>query len=81
MASKKCTNIYIPKYFMAVRNFIKKNVLLEVVSLVWSRETGSAVRSLPRQPAHLHTQAKLNHIALSMFSLEMFSCQKKKGFR
>ena len=25
---------------------------------IWSRETGSAINPVPRQPAHLHTQAE-----------------------
>ena len=36
MASRKCTNTYIPKYFMAVRKFINMFVLLEVLSMVRS---------------------------------------------
>ena len=36
MASRKCTNICIPKYFMAVRMFINTFVLVEVLSMVWS---------------------------------------------
>ena len=42
MASKKCINIYIPKYFMAVRNYINTYIRkyvctsIEVLSMVWS---------------------------------------------
>ena len=36
MASRKGINIYIPKYFMAVRNCMHFFVLLEVLSMVWS---------------------------------------------
>ena len=36
MASRKGTTVYIPKYFMAVRNCINIFVLLEVLYMVWS---------------------------------------------
>ena len=37
MASRKGIHIYTPKYFMAVRNCIHIFVLLEVLSMVWSK--------------------------------------------
>ena len=36
MAKRKGIHIYIPKYFMAVRNYINNFVPLEVLSMVWS---------------------------------------------
>ena len=36
MANRKGIHIYIPKYFMAVRNCINIFVLVEVLSIVWS---------------------------------------------
>ena len=36
MAKRKGIHIYIPKYFMAVRNYINNFVRLEVLSMVWS---------------------------------------------
>ena len=42
MASRKGIHIYIPKYFMAVRNCMDIFVLLEFFSMVWSNGMNSS---------------------------------------
>ena len=38
MATRKCGNIYFPKYFMAVRSFFTRNVFQELFGLEGSKK-------------------------------------------
>ena len=63
MASRKGVNIYIPKYFMAVRNCINNFVLLEVLFMVWSNGMN---------PSSISQQFNLSHQLIIVFFVHYF---------
>ena len=45
MATRKCGNIYFPKYFMAVRPFLTRNLFQELFGLEGSKTFCSEARA------------------------------------